>query len=103
MTDHLTRVQLEQLIADDLRVAAALRVHAVSCDHCTVRKLALERARARYVALHPAAEFARQVVERVNAPVPVARKRRRLSYVLAPLAGVVALLLWLLSVWYRKP
>ena len=66
MSVHLTRAQLEQLLADDLRVPAALRVHAGSCDRCTVRRLALERARARYMSLHPAPEFARVVVERVN-------------------------------------
>jgi hypothetical protein len=100
VTDHLTRVQLEQLVADDLRVAAALRVHAASCDRCAVRRLALERARARYVTLHPAAEFARQVVERANLPAPVVRKSRRIPYVLAPLAGVAAIAV-ALSAWLQ--
>ncbi|HKP56342.1 MAG TPA: hypothetical protein VJV78_06470 [Polyangiales bacterium] len=97
MSGHLTRAQLEQLLADDLRVPAALRVHAGSCDRCTVRRMALERARARYMSMHPAPEFARVVLERVNAQAPALPKPRRMHY-LAPLAGLAvvaaALFLW---------
>jgi hypothetical protein len=100
MTGHLTRGQLEQLVADDPRapVPPVLRVHVSGCDRCSVRKLALDRARANYVATHPAADFARAVVARAATPTPIAKQRRPAQRVFAAAAAAFALvagfLLW---------
>jgi hypothetical protein len=77
MTHHVSRHHLEQLIADDPRglVPPALRVHVADCDHCSVRKRALEAARAQYLSAQPAAEFARGVLTQAAQPEPPRRRR----------------------------
>lgn len=101
MTSHLTRRQLEQLVVDDPRapVPPVLRVHLAGCDRCSVRRLALDAARSRFLATYPAVEFARIVVARAATPVPAAPPRRRTRPMIAPAVGVFALaaaaLLWL--------
>jgi hypothetical protein len=103
MTEHLCRHHLEQLVADDPRprVHPALRVHLAACDECSLRKRALEAARAGFLAAHPAAEFARAVVELAARPEPAPRPRwsgwrtlRMLASALGLLAVLVAALLW---------
>jgi hypothetical protein len=101
VTGHLTRRQLEQLVVDDPRapVPPVLRVHLAGCDRCSVRKLALDGARSRFLTTYPAAEFARAVVARAAIPAPVAPPRRSARHMIAPAAGVFALaaaaLVWL--------
>jgi hypothetical protein len=100
---HLCRHQLEQLVANDLRatVHPALRVHLAACDPCSMRKRALEAARARFLAAYPAADFARAVVEQAAQPEPPPRRRWQgwsAPGVLASAAGSLAIgaaaLLW---------
>lgn len=80
MTAHLARYRLEQLIADDPRakVPPALRVHLASCDECSVRKRAIESARAEFLARRPPEEFARTVL--VRAAELVEAPKRRLNW-----------------------
>jgi hypothetical protein len=101
VTGHLTRRQLEQLVADDPRapVPPVLRVHIADCDRCSVRRLALEAARSRYLAARPPEEFAQKVAARAVASAPVSPVRRHPLQVIAPALGALALtaavLLWL--------
>ncbi|HET6332137.1 MAG TPA: DUF4384 domain-containing protein [Polyangiales bacterium] len=101
MSGHLTRPQLEDLVADDpqARVPPQLRVHVADCDRCNVRRLALESARTRFMVAQPPKDFARAVVERAAIPASVeaipSRKRHVLAPALVALAIAAAALLWL--------
>jgi hypothetical protein len=72
MTDHLARHQLEQLVAEDpeARIRPVLRVHVAACDLCTMRLRALHAAKAQFLASHPAADFARDALERAEQSMP---------------------------------
>jgi hypothetical protein len=101
VTGHLTRRELEQLVAEDPQfpVAPALRVHVSGCDRCNVRRLALHGSRARYLAAHPATDFAQAVAARAAASTSVAPIRRK-PPVFALSAGALALTAAAL-VWFR--
>lgn len=76
MNEHLPRHMLERLSADDPRdtVPLAVRTHLAGCGHCAERLSALERARAEYAALRPAARFASAVVAQTAQSVAPARQ-----------------------------
>ena len=79
MSAHLPRHRLEQLCADHPRspLPPACFVHVRECDDCSVQRRALEAARARYLAVHSATEFARTVALRLAEPQP--KKKRGLA------------------------
>jgi Domain of unknown function (DUF4384) len=101
VTAHLSRRELEQLVADDpaATVAPVLRVHVADCDRCAVRRLALEAARSRYLERYPAREFARAVVERAARAETLEPARSRKTRVVVPMVASLAIaagaLLWL--------
>jgi hypothetical protein len=110
MTEHLSRHQLERLIANELGTDARpstrsdlrAQAHVLGCDVCTTRKRSIETARAQFLALRPAAEFAQAVLVRAgNAPEPPvldsAPRKRALLLGLggSVLAAAAAMLLWL--------
>ncbi len=113
MTGHLTRRELEDVVADDPHhpVPPQLRVHIAGCDRCNVRRLALVTANTRYLAAHPAEEFARVVLQRGEIAVATAPARSHKRLVIALALGVVAIaaaaaLLWLgaqPTIWFRRP
>ena len=102
MTGHLTRRQLEDVVADDPRnpVPPQLRVHIAGCDRCNVRRLALATANTRYLDAHPAQEFAQVVLQRAEVAVATEPPRSHQRLVVAIVLGLVAIaaaaaLLWL--------
>jgi len=108
MTEHLSRHELEQVIATETRTSprAATRrelkaqAHVLSCDVCTTRRRSIETARARFLELAPADAFVRATLARAaNAPAPTPLEKRRVgvrawALGFAMLAAAAAAVLW---------
>lgn len=89
MSEHLARHTLERLVANDPRdaIAAELRAHVASCDHCTQRLRGIERARDEYMATRSAERFAAEVAARAVVREP---QRSRWARLRAPFATAIA-------------
>jgi hypothetical protein len=84
MTEHLSRHHVEEVSAHETHVGARAQTrrelqaqsHVLSCDVCTTRKRSIETARARFLALAPADQFARATLAHAaNAPPAVSLRR----------------------------
>lgn len=102
MTEHLSRHYLEHVIASEARsgprppsrAELQAQAHVLSCDVCTTRKRSIETARARFLALAPAAPFAHATLARAaNAPHPASLDRSSRRRIGAFVVGGTALAL----------
>jgi hypothetical protein len=94
MTEHASRHLLEHVIASEAhggprastRRELQAHAHVLGCDVCTTRKRSIETARARFLELAPADQFARATLARAADTPPAVLARR-----------------WWPSAWFRKP
>jgi hypothetical protein len=107
MTEHLSRHLLEHVIASEAqsgprastRRELQAHAHVLGCDVCTTRKRSIETARARFLSLAPADQFARATLARAADVPAAALDHSWLTRARAWVVGGAAQA----RVWFRKP
>jgi hypothetical protein len=99
VNDHVSRHHLERWAVDGQRAALPLeqRAHMAACDYCRMRERKLNAARERFLAEHPAEDFARAVMSQAavrNAAPRFAKAARVFASVAGLLAAAAAALLY---------